>query len=112
MSGGTFTREKFDAMRRDFNAALGPRHPFGGVKIVVNPHHPVVPDGFDERRYAAHPLVVWLHRWINRALGLSLDPDIVVKVQRWKDGPMLHAGGVIYCSAAQFDAIKKSVSNA
>jgi hypothetical protein len=84
----------------------------GGLRIVVSNHHPRVPDGTEEQRYPANPIVVWLFRAINAVLRTRLDPDIVRHIPRYRDADMIfdRRTGTVYCSPQQAHALRATLA--
>lgn len=83
-----------------------------GYRIVESKYWPRVPCGTEEVRYPAHPIVAWLFRQINRALGTSLDSDIIVTRTKVRDANILidERMGIIYCSPAQAHRLRLEAS--
>lgn len=86
--------------------------PFGlrllsGYDFIVKPDHYTITSTVE--RWPAHPLIVWLFAKINSVFGTSLDPDITRRVEVVKDLPMVQFGNRVFCSPAQFAALKEEM---
>lgn len=79
--------------------------PVAAFLIFGQPHWPTVRDGTYVRRFPAHPLVCWLARW------LPIDPYVDVEYPRYRDAdPLVDArAGIIYCSVAQAETLKREL---
>lgn len=77
----------------------------------MNPHHPLVQKGLTAKRTPKHWLLVRLYRVINRMLRASIPLETVEMVPRMVDADPLidKVAGVVYCSAAQYDELRKAV---
>ncbi|MCP4900098.1 MAG: hypothetical protein GY906_24270 [bacterium] len=75
----------------------------GGVRIMPSPHHPTEFSHMETVRFAAHPLIRWLARW------LPIEPYIEAEYARQKDCAAIFNGynNTLYCSLAQADYLRR-----
>jgi hypothetical protein len=79
----------------------------GSLRVMVVQPWPRVPLGVEAVRLPAHPIIIWLSRW------LPIDPFVEIAVPRWRDADMLvdRDRGVVFCSAKQLAAIEQEISS-
>lgn len=75
--------------------------------VVVD--RPKIPDGFDERIWPHHPLVVRLDRWFP---FLGLGTHDVVRVPKFRDPDPLvdRRSGTVYLSASQATDLRRELA--
>lgn len=77
---------------------------FAGARVVVSRNWPQVADGHEIIRRPAHGLVRWFARF------LPITPHVEWPRPKFKDAPLIAAGGTIHCSARQYRELKDAVA--
>ena len=75
-----------------------------GLRISPQAHWPRVQDGARQVRFAAHPLICWLARW------LPIKPYVEASYPRYRDRDPLIIGDRLFCSFAQYDELKRTIA--
>jgi hypothetical protein len=78
----------------------------GGLKLIIQPNWPVDLVGEETYRSPAHPFIKWLSRW------LPIDPWVEYKRPLYRErDPLIHdASGTVFCSAKQYDRLKREIA--
>lgn len=91
------------AVKSRFN---GQPYRFGGLRIVALQDWPREFDHWETRYLPAHPHLVWLVErisWLPRSWAW-----FACRVPVWRDKAPFVAGTVVYCSPAQYEALKRA----
>ena len=95
----------YDGLMRDvvrISRELGP--PVARLRVQPSHYWPRVEDGTETLRFEAHPFIKWLARW------LPITPYIEMEVTKYRDADPMHdtRNGILYCSHAQADALRRA----
>jgi hypothetical protein len=77
---------------------------FAGLKIFPQAVWPRVQDGTRQVRFAAHPLICWLARW------LPIKAYVEASYPRYRDQDPLIVGDQVFCSFAQCEELKRAIA--
>ncbi len=95
-----------DGLMRDIRRVMDEVGPPVFCHAQVRPSHywPRVEDGTETLRFDAHPFIKWLARW------LPITPYIEMEVTKYRDADPMHdtRNGILYCSHAQADALRRA----